>query len=63
VGQGRGVTVLGLTEEIKRIDCSAVPVTAAELIERSGLLVSLGGDGTMLRALRLVKGRKTPCSG
>jgi len=59
----RGVTVLGLAEEIKRIDCSAVPVTAAELIERSGLLVSLGGDGTMLRALRLVKGRKTPVLG
>jgi NAD+ kinase len=58
-----GVTVLGLTEEIKRIDCSAVPVSAPELIERAGLLVSLGGDGTMLRALRLVQGRRTPVLG
>jgi NAD+ kinase len=58
-----GVTVLGLTEEIKRIDCAAVAVTATELIERSGLLVSLGGDGTMLRALRLVRGRRTPVLG
>src|SRR5688572_33459167 len=59
----RGVTVLGLTEEIKRIDCAAVPVQAAELIDRAGLLVSLGGDGTMLRALRMVTGRPTPVLG
>jgi NAD+ kinase len=59
----RDVTVLGLTDEIGRIDCSAVPVSAEELIERCQLLVSLGGDGTMLRALRLVQGRKTPVLG
>lgn len=59
----RGVTVLGLAEEIKRIDCSAIAVSAQELIEQAGLLVSLGGDGTMLRALRLVEGRRTPVLG
>ncbi|MEU4557054.1 NAD(+)/NADH kinase [Actinoplanes sp. NPDC023936] len=59
----RGVTVLGLPEEITRIACSAVPVPAEEMVERAGLLVSLGGDGTMLRTMRLVEGRKTPVLG
>ncbi|MFI1992171.1 NAD(+)/NADH kinase [Actinoplanes sp. NPDC020271] len=59
----RGVTVLGLHDEITRIDCSAVAVSTEEMVERSGLLVSLGGDGTMLRSMRLVEGRKTPVLG
>lgn len=59
----RDATVLGLHEEIGRIDCAATPVTPQELVERSQLLVSLGGDGTMLRALRLVQGRETPVLG
>ncbi|BFU43465.1 NAD(+)/NADH kinase [Krasilnikovia sp. MM14-A1004] len=59
----RDVTVLGLPEEITRIDCRAEPVSAEELVERAGLLVSLGGDGTMLRSMRLVEGRKTPVLG
>ncbi len=59
----RGVTVLGLREEITRIDCAAVAVSAEEMVERAGLLVSLGGDGTMLRTMRLVEGRKTPVLG
>lgn len=53
------VTVLGLHDEISRIDCQAEAVTAEEMVERAGLLVSLGGDGTMLRTMRLVEGRKT----
>ena len=59
----REVTVLGLHDEINRIDCDAVAVTAEEMVERAGLLVSLGGDGTMLRTMRLVEGRKTPVLG
>ncbi|MBL7254092.1 NAD(+)/NADH kinase [Actinoplanes sp. LDG1-01] len=59
----RNVTVLGLHDEIDRIDCEAVAVTAEEMAERAGLLVSLGGDGTMLRTMRLVEGRKTPVLG
>lgn len=59
----RGVTVLGLREEITRIDCEAEAVTPEEMVERAGLLVSLGGDGTMLRTMRLVEGRKTPVLG
>jgi NAD+ kinase len=59
----RDVTVLGLHDEINRIDCDAVAVTPEEMVERAGLLVSLGGDGTMLRTMRLVEGRKTPVLG
>src|SRR5215213_3425192 len=60
---GRKGTVLGLPEEIGRIDCSAVPVVASAMVERADLLVSLGGDGTMLRSMRLVAGRHTPVLG
>src|SRR4051794_4903155 len=60
---GRGVTVMGLPEEVGRIDCSAVAVDVDTLIERADLLVSLGGDGTMLRTMRLIAGRKTPVLG
>src|SRR3954466_8846360 len=59
----REVTVLGLHDEINRIDCDAVAVTPQEMVDRAGLLVSLGGDGTMLRTMRLVEGRKTPVLG
>ncbi|MFI5893454.1 NAD(+)/NADH kinase [Actinoplanes sp. NPDC051513] len=59
----REVTVLGLHDEISRIDCDAVAVSPEEMVDRAGLLVSLGGDGTMLRTMRLVEGRKTPVLG
>jgi NAD+ kinase len=49
----RGITVLGLRDEIDRLNCAAVPVTEEELGRRADLIVSLGGDGTMLRAMRL----------
>ncbi len=60
---GRGGTVLGLPDEIGRIDCSAVPVDPETMIERADLLVSLGGDGTMLRSMRLAAGRSAPVLG
>ncbi|PZG20098.1 NAD(+)/NADH kinase [Nonomuraea aridisoli] len=59
----KGVTVLGLHEEVDRIDCSAVAVDAVTLVERADLLVGLGGDGTMLRTMRLLAGRPTPILG
>ena len=59
----RHVTVLGLPDEVGRIDCSAVSVEVPELVERAALLVSLGGDGTMLRSMRLIAGRETPVLG
>jgi NAD+ kinase len=59
----RTATVLGLHEEIDRIDCSAVGVDATELVEKADLLVSIGGDGTMLRAMRLLEERDCPVLG
>src|SRR5689334_16126039 len=59
----RSVTVLGLPDEVGRIDCSAVSVEEPELVERAALMVSLGGDGTMLRSMRLIVGRPTPVLG
>ena len=58
-----GTTVYGLTNEIARLNCAATPVTAEELSKRSDLLVSLGGDGTMLRAMRLADGQRAPVLG
>jgi NAD+ kinase len=58
-----GAVVLGLEEEIARLNCAAVAVQAADLARRSDLLVSLGGDGTMLRAMRLSDGQRAPVLG
>src|SRR5689334_12400539 len=46
-----------------RLACTAEAVTAAELRKRADLLVSLGGDGTMLRALRLADRQRAPVLG
>lgn len=53
---GRDIEILGITDEIARLRCAAVPVAPEELGRRSDLVVSLGGDGTMLRAMRLAAG-------
>ncbi len=57
------VTVLGIDTEVGRLQCDAVPVAAAELGRRCDLLVSLGGDGTMLRSMRLSDGGRAPVLG
>ena len=59
----RGIEVLGIASEIKRLNCAAVAVSDAELGSRSDLLVSLGGDGTMLRAMRIADGHTCPVLG
>ena len=59
----RNIQVLGIDAEIKRLNCAALSVSAAELGRRSDLLVSLGGDGTMLRAMRLADGHDSPVLG
>jgi NAD+ kinase len=58
-----GAEILGIGAEIERLNCAATPVTATELGRRSDLLVSLGGDGTMLRAMRLADGQRAPVLG
>jgi NAD+ kinase len=59
----RSGTVLGLPDEVGRLVCDAVAVDQDQLAARSDLLVSLGGDGTMLRTMRLSVGRATPVLG
>jgi NAD+ kinase len=59
----RGVQVLGIASEIARLNCAATAVTPEELGERCDLLVSLGGDGTMLRAMRLADRQPAPVLG
>lgn len=58
-----GATVYGIGNEIARLNCAATPLTAAELGQRADLLVSLGGDGTMLRTMRLADGQRAPVLG
>jgi NAD+ kinase len=59
----RDIRVLGIESEVQRLRCAAVAVSARELGERSDLLVSLGGDGTMLRAMRLADRQAAPVLG
>src|SRR5580658_2268877 len=59
----RGIQVLGIDTELSGVACSADPVSAEELRRRADLLVSLGGDGTMLRAMRLADGQSGPVLG
>lgn len=61
--RGKRAPILGVPEEVARIDGDAVPVPTEELPSRADLIVSLGGDGTMLRAMRLVLGHHTPVLG
>src|SRR6202012_4625570 len=59
----RQIEVLGIDTEMRRIACTAEAVSADELRQRADLLVSLGGDGTMLRAMRLADRQRFPVLG
>jgi NAD+ kinase len=59
----RGAKVFGLSDEVARLDESVIPVAAEELGRRADLVVSLGGDGTMLRAMRLADRQHAPVLG
>jgi NAD+ kinase len=59
----RGIKVIGIESEITRLNCAAIGVTDAELGREADLVVSLGGDGTMLRAMRLADGQRAPVLG
>ena len=58
-----GAKILGIGTEIQRLNCAATAVSGAELGRRSDVIVSLGGDGTMLRAMRLADGQRAPVLG
>jgi NAD+ kinase len=59
----RGIQVIGIEAEIERLNCAALGVSDTELGRRADLVVSLGGDGTMLRAMRLADGQRAPVLG
>ena len=57
------VAVLALAGEVARITAVATTVRPHQMAEESDLVVSLGGDGTTLRAMRLVSGYAAPVLG
>jgi NAD+ kinase len=59
----RNIEVLGIDTEMRRAACVAEEVSAEELSRRADLIVSLGGDGTMLRAMRLADRTSSPVLG
>src|SRR6201982_1139244 len=59
----RQIQVLGIENEIRRLNCQAEAVTATELGRRADLVVRLGGDGPMLRAMRIADGQHAPVLG
>jgi NAD+ kinase len=59
----RQIEVLGLEAEVRRLNCAALAVSAGDLGARSDLVVSLGGDGTMLRAMRIADRQRAPVLG
>jgi len=61
--KNRSIEVLGIVSEITRLRCAAIAVSAEELGRRSDLIVSLGGDGTMLRSMRLADRQRAPVLG
>jgi NAD+ kinase len=60
--RGHGAEVAGLPDEVDRIGAGVQDVDAAEL-PKCDLLISLGGDGTMLRAMRLSQPAGVPVLG
>jgi NAD+ kinase len=55
--------VIARPEDVERLPQGVEPVTHEELLERVAAVISLGGDGTMLGALRLVAERPVPILG
>src|ERR1700685_3138137 len=58
----RGGKVYGVADEIGRVR-GAIAISAGELGQHCDLIVSRGGDGTMLRAMRLADGQRVPVLG
>jgi NAD+ kinase len=61
---GHGVALLAAEEDVARLDLGGVtPVSREELAATSDALITLGGDGTLLGAMRLVADRPVPVLG
>jgi NAD+ kinase len=61
--RSHGKQVIADAGDAARLPEGVVLVSAADLITQADALISLGGDGTMLGALRLVAGRPVPVLG
>jgi NAD+ kinase len=61
--RSHGKQVIADARDVARLPCDLEPVSQAELVDQSEALISLGGDGTMLGALRLVARRPIPILG
>jgi len=61
--RSRDIKLFGVESEVERARGAVSSVDAADLADRVDLLVSLGGDGTMLRAMRLGIPDRTPVLG
>ena len=61
--RSHGKRVIVDARDATRVPADVEPVSEAQLVDQADALVSLGGDGTMLGALRLVAGRPVPILG
>jgi NAD+ kinase len=61
--QAHGKALVVDARDAARVPEGVEPVSQAELVDRAGAVISLGGDGTMLGALRLVARRPVPVLG
>ena len=61
--RSHGKRVIADARDAARLPDDVEPVSEAQLVEQADALISLGGDGTMLGALRLVAQRPVPIIG
>jgi NAD+ kinase len=61
--RSHGKQVIVDARDAARVPDDVEPVSEAQLVDEAGALISLGGDGTMLGALRLVAERPIPILG
>jgi NAD+ kinase len=61
--RSHGKQVIADARDAARLPDGVVPVSGARFVEEADALISLGGDGTMLGALRLVAQRPVPVLG
>ena len=61
--RSHGKRVIVDARDAARVPDGVEPVSTAELVDQADALISLGGDGTLLGALRLVAARPVPVLG
>src|SRR4051812_5198250 len=61
--RSHGKEVIVDARDAARVPAGVEPVSEAQLVDQAEALISLGGDGTMLGALRLAAGRPVPVLG